>query len=273
LVENLEENLSLVIEKFAHLTKNIFHLNNPHLILSCERKTFDELIDKKFYGLTKFSDASGSFQPWVEFAHPKPVHSMIKHLATPIAHNAQSIATVNMNSPYAHALKIASYLFENLEIHLRVREQGGAYSSGVKFNILIGNYQFFSSRDPNILSTYAAFESAVARIANGQFSDRDLQEACLSYIQDVDRVVSPGSRASVTYYQNKVGLTKEIRQEFRDKILKTTKEEIVNAVRECLSPKMKAHSVRVSYANKELYERDAPKFKEAGYPELLEIST
>ena len=272
LVGNLEENLSIVIEKFEHLTKTIFPLNTPHLILSSERKTFDELVNKKFYGLSKFSDASGSFQPWVEFAHPKPVPSMIKTLATPIAHNAQSISTINMNSPYAHALKIASYLFENLEIHLRVREQGGAYSSGVKFNILIGRYQFYSSRDPNIFSTYAAFEGAVARIANGDFSDRDLQEACLSYIQDVDRVVSPGSRASVTYYQNKVGLTKEVRQEFRDKILKTTREEVIDAVRECLSPKMKSQCVRVSYASKDLYERDAPKFKEAGYPSLVETS-
>lgn len=268
LMRDIDKALPKIVEKFEELSRVIFHLNNPHLIITSDEETYESLASNGFYGLSRCSESSGSFQPWVELAAPKQVPSCIRFLATPIAHNAHSIPTINMTSPQAPALKLATYLFENLEIHKRVREQGGAYSSGVRFNVLTGNYQFFSSRDPKIFSTYNAFQIAVDRISEGLFSDEDLHEAILSYIQDVDGPVPPGSRASVTYFQHKVGLSLEVRQDFRNRILSTTKEDIALAVRECLLPKMANQGVRISYANEELYKNELSLFQNSPIPEL-----
>lgn len=252
LYNDLEGSITLVMEKFIYLAKTIFHLNNPHLLLTCDEEDWHDLEKHHFYGIDHLADASTSFKPWVELATPKPAHHRAYTISSQIAHNAQSLPTITMISPQSAPLKIASYLFDNLYVHRDVRERGGAYISGVKYNILTGNFQFYSSRDPNITSTYKAFSDAIEAVCQGAFTEQDLLEAKLSYIQDVDGVVLPGSRAAITYFQLKVGLTKEVRQEFRDHLLAVSKEEVIAAVRERLRPAMENKSIKISYASSTL---------------------
>ena len=58
------------------------------------------------------------------------------------------------------ALSIAAFLFDNLTLHTRIREQGGAYGGGSVSNALSGSFYFYSYRDPNIVSTFKAFEDS-----------------------------------------------------------------------------------------------------------------
>ncbi len=262
--QNIDSQVDTIIEKFSIISKAIFHLNNPHLILCCDGQDWVELEHNKFYGVSNLADASTSYQPWIDLAQPAATHHNARTIATQIAHNAQSIPTVTMQSPLAAPLKIASYLLDNLYVHRDVREIGGAYTSGVKYNILTGICQFYSSRDPNIASTYNAFIEAVNSLIKGDFTPEDLHEAKLSYIQDVDGPVVAGSRATVTYFQLKVGLTKEVRQEFRKKLLAVTKDDVIAAARERLAPYMKEKSTRVTYSSKELLEKELPLFVKYG---------
>ena len=55
------------------------------------------------------------------------------------------------------------------ELHKLIREKGGAYGSGVKFNALSGSYTFFSYRDPHVLETIANFQKATELVAEGKF--------------------------------------------------------------------------------------------------------
>ncbi len=268
LAKNVDEELPFIIEKFEELFKSIFHLNNPHLLLSCSDEIYQNIKNNNFFQLNTLAKASGSFHPWVELPNTPVAMHEGKILASTIAHNVQSIHTITIVSNKSAPLKLATYILENTQIHNLVREIGGAYSSGVKYNILTGNYQFFSSRDPNILETYKSFQRSVENIANGDFTDQDLHEAKLNYIQDVDAVVPPGMRASITYFQHKVGLTKEVRQAFRDQILLLTKDEVVDAVSEHLLPKMKLSSVRVSYASKDLFKQNTIMFDKENFPQL-----
>jgi Zn-dependent M16 (insulinase) family peptidase len=266
--KNLENELDEIERRFEKLAKQIFHLNNPHCVISCDEEAYRTLQKHSFYDLKSFSDASESFCPWVELAKPQKVENSLKAIAYPIAHNAMSLETVTMSSRYAACLKLASYLFENLELHKQIREVGGAYHTGAKYNILTGTFQFFSSRDPNISSSYKAFQTAVEQICEGSFSEEDLLEAKLSYIQDVDGVVPPGSRASITYFQHKVGLTLDVRQKFRDQILSASKAEVMQAVKECLIPKITTESVRITYASEDLIKKEHILLKENNLPDM-----
>lgn len=268
LTKDLDHHLPEILDRFLHLSKSIFHLNNPHFVLSCDANSYKNLEKNSFFGWKKFAEASASFCPWVELAKPKQVVNSVRAIAYPIAHNAKSVETVTMSSRFAAHLKLASYLFENLELHRQIREEGGAYHCGAKYNILTGTYQFFSSRDPNITATYLAFDSAVKAIAAGSFSEQDLLEAKLSYLQDVDGVVPPGSRASITYFQHKVGLTKEVRQKFRDQILTATRQDIQEAVNEYLLPKLLTDSVHITYASEELIKKELPLFPQKHLPPM-----
>ena len=55
------------------------------------------------------------------------------------------------------------------ELHKLIREKGGAYGSGVKFNSLAGAFTFFSYRDPNLLETVENFKKASDIISQGRF--------------------------------------------------------------------------------------------------------
>jgi Zn-dependent M16 (insulinase) family peptidase len=255
IIEDLDGNIPTITQKFTDFTKKLFHFNNAHIVISCEEKDFKEIEKHSFYDLISISFVSSAFHPWIELPVPLPPKNLGFEISSAIAHNALSIPGVTLTSDLAPALKIATYLLENIYIHNMVREKGGAYGSGVKYNILTGVLSFFSSRDPHIFSTINAFFEASNLLYEKEISDRELTEAILSYIQDVDSPVPVGSRASVTYFQEKVGLSKEVRQDFRDKILSLKKQDIKKAVGTIILPQLKEYSVQVSYANIEKLEK------------------
>lgn len=55
------------------------------------------------------------------------------------------------------------------ELHKLIREKGGAYGSGVKFNALAGSFSFFSYRDPHVLENMKNFHKATALVTEGKF--------------------------------------------------------------------------------------------------------
>lgn len=55
------------------------------------------------------------------------------------------------------------------ELHKLIREKGGAYGSGVKYNSLAGSYTFFSYRDPHVLETIDNFKKATELVCEGRF--------------------------------------------------------------------------------------------------------
>ena len=55
------------------------------------------------------------------------------------------------------------------ELHKLIREKGGAYGSGVKFNALSGSFSFYSYRDPHVQETIENFQKAFTLISEGKF--------------------------------------------------------------------------------------------------------
>lgn len=83
--------------------------------------------------------------------------------------------TVSYTNEDAPALNIASFLLDNLTLHAKIREQGGAYGGGSVSNSVSGTFYFYSYRDPNIASTFSAFYDAVEDLIEGNFDDNDLE--------------------------------------------------------------------------------------------------
>ena len=57
----------------------------------------------------------------------------------------------------------------NTILHKEIREKGGAYGSGCKFNNN-GFLSFFSFRDPRSIETYEAFQKAVEWVQSSKFT-------------------------------------------------------------------------------------------------------
>jgi Zn-dependent M16 (insulinase) family peptidase len=254
LSKNLSKDISKLIDKLLWLKEQLFTFQDLHLVLSCSKEMLHEIQNNGFYGLADLTPRS-SFTPWkLDFAVP-PTISQARSIASQVAFNVEAFKTVTYQHPFAPALTVATVLFDNKILHRKIREQGGAYGCGATYSSSLGSFNFHSYRDPHISTSLHTFHQAIDEIAAGHFTDQDLEEAKLGIIQQFDTPISPGSRAFTAYSWLRDGKTKEMRQEFRDRLLSLTSRDLKHAVTTELVPK-KEEGVIVSFAGKELLEKE-----------------
>ncbi|OGN61333.1 MAG: hypothetical protein A3F09_00785, partial [Chlamydiae bacterium RIFCSPHIGHO2_12_FULL_49_11] len=250
---SLAKNLSGLPEKLEKIKQALFHLNVPHVIITASEEQFGLMQEKTLSAFSKIGSLSVPFRPWIELPSPPPASNSLIGLDTLIFSNSLVFETVALSHNLAAAIKLTSYMMEHLHLHKIVREQGGAYGARTRYNILTGLFQIYSYRDPNCTATFHAFLSAADELIKDKFTDGDLFEAKLSYIQDVDGKVPVGSRARTTYFQHKVGLTPEIRDELRHRALTTGRAEIREAA--CLISEGLKKAVLSAYVPKSAQEK------------------
>ncbi len=251
-VEVLANQLQMLYEK-------LFCVENPDLVISSDTSIYDELKGNGFYGLSHME--THPYKPWKNPLEPANIKSQGRLIASPIAFTGKVFKTISYVHPDAPALGVAACLFDNLVLHRKVREIGGAYGGGSVSNAISGSFYFYAYRDPNIASTLKAFSDAVQKVAKGDFEDSDLVEAKLEIIQSLDDPVAPGSRAIHAYGWLREGKTTQVRQAFRDKLLSLTKEEVISAVKSHIIPNMDDGAV-VVFAGKELLQKENKKLPE-----------
>ncbi len=266
IVKHFDKEAPILLSKLLELQNSVLCLDQPHLVISCDGKTYDELKGHKFYGLENLE--THPFKPWRDGFQLNAVPPQGRLIASPVAFIGKVFPTVSYIHPDAPALNIASFLFDNLTLHRSIREQGGAYGGGSVSNPLSGNFYFYSYRDPNVYSTLQAFEKSVQNILNGNFNDADLEAAKLEMIQSWDTPISPGSQAEVAYGWRREGRTFALRQAFRNKMMLLTKEDIIKAVSNQIVPNMQKGTT-VVFGGKDILEKANLEFKEYGLPPLL----
>lgn len=253
IAENIDSEIHPLSEKLYHFQKMLMGLKNPHLVLTCDNALYDKLKKQKFYGLQQMQ--TKPYTQWKGNYPLKKIGDQGRVIASPVAFTSQVFKTVSYINPDAPALSVAACLFDNLTLHPRIREQGGAYGGGAVNNTMSGNFYFYAYRDPNIYTTLKAFEESIANIAKGNFTKDDLEEAKLEVIQGLDAPVAPGSRGELAYSWMREGKTQEIRQAFRNRLLELTRDEVIRAVKAHIIPKH-AKGALVVFAGKELLEKE-----------------
>ncbi|PJD94388.1 MAG: metalloprotease [Parachlamydia sp.] len=266
LATHFDQNAADLIAKLKSLFDQITCLQGPQLVLGCDQEMYDELKAKGFYGLAQIEQKS--YTPWDASAYHVPkVSSQGRTITTPVAFTSTMMDTLSYVDPEAPALAIASRLFDNLILHPKLREQGGAYGAGASSNSLAGRFYFFAYRDPNIASSLDAFKEAVDTILKGDFEDSDIDEAKFETIQGMDSPVAPGSRASLAYEWLREGKTSEMRQKFRERLLALTGEDVKQAIKKYIVPKL-ASATTVVFASRELLEQENALLLKQGKPAL-----
>lgn len=262
-VSEFEKAPQKLIEKMQYLQNLCLGLEGGDLVLSCDEETYSHLKEKNFYGLQDFK--THSFSPWDgNYSVPKPL-SQGCITASPVAFTAMLFPCISYIHPDAPVLSIAAHIMEDNTLHIRIREQGGAYGSGAVNGVLSGQFYFYSYRDPNIASTLEAFKEAAGALAIGEFDLDDIEEAKLGLFQDLDAPTPPGSRGITAYSRLRGGRTAALRQRFREKLFLTGQKEIQQAVQKDLLTGMEK-AVIVSFADKKLLEKENALLKEKALP-------
>jgi len=261
IAENIEATLLPLSRQLQEIHNRVFGLKNPHLVITCTAAMYEQLKRNQFYGMHNLPARLST--PWREDFSLNDIPDTGYVIASPVAFISHIFKTIPYVDPDSAALAIASALFDNLVLHQRIREQGGAYGGGASHNTLSGHFYFYSYRDPNISSSIKAFEDSIKAIGGGGFEESELEEAKLEIIQSLDTPVAPGSRGDLAYYWKKEGKTPEIRQAFRNRLLEITKDDVVEAVKRYIAPVYPLGKT-VVFAGKELLETENEVLKNEG---------
>jgi Zn-dependent M16 (insulinase) family peptidase len=131
--------------------------------------------------------------------------------------------------PKAAALQVGLKILSNELLHLRVREQGGAYGSGATSapgGFSCGVTGMYSYRDPAPTKTVEVMmESCKFLSDRNAYEDRHIDEALLGIFGAMDAPRMPSSYGRLWYLHR---LDNATRQQYRDRLLGVTRDDVKN---------------------------------------------
>jgi Zn-dependent M16 (insulinase) family peptidase len=149
--------------------------------------------------------------------------------ASAVAFVAQVFSTVSMGHDDAPALAVCARLLRALYLHREVREKGGAYGGFALYRPEDGLFSFGSYRDPHILQTLTAYKGALDFIQSADYTDEDIKEAILQVCAEIDKPLTPGAAASRAFMRHLLGLSDEMRGQFKSRLLNVDRSVVAKA--------------------------------------------
>ncbi len=139
--------------------------------------------------------------------------------SVPVSYVARVFRTVPFTHPDSAPLMILSRLLRAGFLHREIREKGGAYGGMASFDPESGIFAMLSYRDPHLTRTLRVYRDAAEWASAGRFEDSDIKEAILAVFSSLDKPLSPGGRGNREFANQLQGLTREMRQDLRERAL------------------------------------------------------
>lgn len=255
-VKKIQNNIPALIGELKRIYTMVVKTSQPSLVITADETFLQEGLKQGFWGLSEFSSNNRPLKPYKLDSHlDLPKKAQGRTIVSPVAFNSMTFKSVPYNHPDSPSLTLAAHIFDNLTLHLKVREQGGAYGSGASANPTGALFSFYSSRDPHIASTFEAFQMAINQVTSGQFEESDLEEAKLEMIQSLDSPVAPGSRGELAYEWLQEGKTDAIRQQFRERLLAASRQDVIRATQEHIAQNYPS-GIPVVFSGRNLFEKE-----------------
>jgi presequence protease len=183
--------------------------------------------DKKIISIydTLKKDGKNSFvTPDITYSNKLPFDGWYTNTA--VSFVGQSFKAVRITHEDSPGLSVISKLLRSTFLHREIREKGGAYGGFAIYNAEEGIFSFGSYRDPHILRTLDVFNNACQYIVGDNYSSTDIKEAILQVCSDIDKPETPGPASMKAFYRDITSLNDDIRQKFKDSLLKMDKSRI-----------------------------------------------
>lgn len=139
---------------------------------------------------------------------------------------AEAFATVPEDHDDSPALTVLAGVLRNGFLHTAIREQGGAYGGGASHDASNGLFRFYSYRDPNLVETLDAFKASIDWVLSSDIPFDHIEQSILGIVSSLDAPGSPAGEVRQAFHQSLFGRTNEHRARFRERILKTSVEDI-----------------------------------------------
>jgi hypothetical protein len=137
----------------------------------------------------------------------------------PVSYVARVFRAVPFSHEDAAGLMILAKLLRGGYLHREIREKGGAYGGMASYDAQAGLFSMLSYRDPHLLRTLGVYRDAASWAAEGGFTDTDILEAVLGVFGQLDRPLSPGGKGHREFHRYLQGLSTQLRQALRRRLL------------------------------------------------------
>ncbi|XP_068621806.1 presequence protease, mitochondrial [Battus philenor] len=172
---------------------------------------------------------------WVESKQmPQQQKGIHISMNIPVNFCAKAIQTVPYTDADFPKLRVLSRFLTSKYLHPIVREQNGAYGGGALLS-LDGIFNYYSYRDPNSRKTLDVYDETTEWMKNNVslLDDQNLFEAKLSILQQMDQPVAEYMKGMDLFLY---GLSFDIWQTQRDRVLAVTKEDLIEVCQKYLNP-------------------------------------
>lgn len=255
--QNLDAELDSLLTALQNLQKRMLPVSKAHLILSCTESAYKDCQKVRFGKLHALNNAKGILWSPEHYTLAEPRHAAY-HIPTSVAFNARGFVTVSYSHPDSAYVLLAAELASGEYLHRSVREVGGAYGAGIRYEPKTGNFCFRTYRDPNIASSNEAFGRAIEQLVAGEFSEADVQKATLSMLQQVDVPLKPYQKPFIAYQLLCEERSDDERKNFRHKLLTASASDIQRVAFEHLACGFN-QSVLLTLASKDLVQQENKK--------------
>jgi len=149
--------------------------------------------------------------------------------SVPVNYVTRVFPGVSYTDPDTAALMVLAKLLRAGFLHREIREKGGAYGGMASYDPEGGLLSLLSYRDPQLARTLRVFDEAANWAAGGHFDTQGIDEAVLAVFGDLDRPLAPGSRGAREFANLRQGMTLELRQQLRQRILAVDRKQLMAA--------------------------------------------
>jgi Zn-dependent M16 (insulinase) family peptidase len=148
-----------------------------------------------------------------------------------VSYTGSCLRTAPYTSPEKAPLTVLGHLLFNSYMHPEIREKGGAYGASASASPLSELFTMTSYRDPNPRNTLKIFENAGNFASDRDWSTRELEESKLGVFQQIDAPTSVKSDASKEFM---LGITEDMDQQMRERLLDVTKHDVQSVAQKYL---------------------------------------
>jgi hypothetical protein len=268
-----DEKLCSIADNLQKIAANLINQNNIKIALVGEESTLNDGISyaRSIQQAIEKGDGSlkkkGTFPPPnIDAGNKIPFEGWSTSSA--VSFVAKSFKTVRMDHEDAPVLTVINKILKSMYLHTEIREKGGAYGGFSTYNPEDGIFSFASYRDPHIVSTLKVFDGVPAFIKSGKYNDEDIKEAILQVASDIDKPDTPGTAARKAFFRKIVSLSDEARSRYKNQVLSTTKDRVMEVAKKYFDNDDSGHGVAVisgedllKNANKKLKDRPLELFK------------
>jgi Zn-dependent M16 (insulinase) family peptidase len=143
-----------------------------------------------------------------------------------VSYSALGLPTVPYVDPRGASYALLAALLTHKHLHHEIREKGGAYGAFAYSRPVNGIFTMSSYRDPNPENTINVMKHAGRWAAERAWTAQELEEAKLTVFQGIDAPMSVSAEGLLRF---EVGVTREMEQERRERLLDVTREDVRKA--------------------------------------------